>query len=396
MKTWGQVLAAVLAIALGICSGFGAPGDGKPGESRDDAQGSGISRCLAVGYDHFVSLADTAPCSANNAEIMTALFRDFVPGAETAACRVNGPGTAEGLEALIRETFRAAAPGDTSYLYFSTHGVIWEEAGGTGMALMVSDGEREEALAPAQLRKILDDVPGEKVLILDMCHSGAALEAFAAPEYTVLASCGAEEDSFFWSADNAPETGAGYFTRALESALRASEPQQVDADGNGEVTLGEMLERISGIYGVSRAQGSAGREERTVFRLPEGQETGGRIRGLAFDPMVREADTLTLPFHFEVTGETRLEYRIIPKTNGKWDFSHFAVMPDRERTGTVRGLLSPGSKDRKIRISIPNLGEEGEVLLQVISLQGRQGLVPAVEGTQVIRNDGITENENKQ
>ena len=30
MKTWGQVLAAVLAIALGICSGFGAPGDGKP------------------------------------------------------------------------------------------------------------------------------------------------------------------------------------------------------------------------------------------------------------------------------------------------------------------------------------------------------------------------------
>ena len=376
MKTWGQILAAVTAIALGLWSGFGA--------GTDDVPERGVSRCLVIGYDDFVSMPDTAPCSANNAEIMTALFLDFVPDVRAVVRRVNEPGTVDGLETLIRETFRSATPDDTSYLYLSTHGVTWEEEEGTGMALMISDGAREEALAPDRLRAILDGIPGKKVLILDACHSGAVLDDFAEPEYTVLASCAAEEDSFFWFTDNSEESGTGYFTTALEGALRASYPEQVDADGNGEITLGETLDRIGAIYGASHVQGSSGNRDRTVFFLPEDRGTRERILALAFDPLIREEDTLTLPFHFEVTGDTRLEYRIVLKTGSRWDFGHFATMPDQERTGTVRGLLSPGIKDRKIRISAANLGEEGEALLQIISLRGLHGQVPVLEGTWVI------------
>ena len=371
MKNGWQILAAVLAVILSFSHG------GAPPESH-------TNRCLVIGYDDFVSMADTAPCSANNAEIMTALFLDFVPEVKTVVRRVNEPGTADGLEALIRETFRFAAPGDTSYLYLSTHGVSWEENGETRMALMISDGEHEEALDPARLRMILDSIPGRKVLILDACHSGAVLEYFAGPEYTVLASCAAEEDSFFWFADNAEESGTGYFTTALEGALRASYPEQIDADGNGEISLRETQDRIAALYGASRVQGTAENMDLAVFRLPEERIARERILALTFDPLVREEDTLILPFHFEVTEETRLEYRIVPKTGGRWDFSHFATMPDRERTGTVRGLLSPGTKDRKIRISVENLGEEGEALLQVISLRGLHGQVPVLEGTWVI------------
>ena len=371
MKAGWQILATLLAVVLGFSHG------GNPQESS-------AGRCLVIGYDRFVTMADTAPCSANNAEIMTALFLDFVPEVKTVVRRVNEPGTVQALETLILETFRFTGSGDTSYLYLSTHGVVWEENGETRMALMVSDGEHEEALEPARLREILDKIPGRKVLILDACHSGALLDAFAAPEYTVLASCAAEEESFFWYADNAEESGTGYFTTALEGALRASYPEQIDADGNGEISLRETLERIAALYGASRVQGSPENGDQAIFRLPEDRAARERILALRFDPLIREEDTLILPFHFEVTEETRLEYRIVPKTDGRWDFSRFATMPDRERTGTVRGLLSPGSKDRKIRISVENLGGEGEALLQVISLRGLHGQVPVLEGTWVI------------
>ena len=374
MSIWGQILAAVLTIAIGFCPGSGS--------GRDAPRKTGVSRCLVIGYDDFVTMPDTAPCSANNAEIMTALFLDFVPAAETVVRRVNEPGTVGGLETLIRETFGAAKEGDTSYLYLSTHGVIWDEEGERRMALMLSDGGAEEALTPGRLQGILDGIAGDKVLILDACHSGAVADAVTAPEYTVLASCAAEEDSFFWLTDDAEEAGTGYFTTALEGALRASYPEQIDPDGNGEITRKEMQDRLAGIYGASRVRGSAG--DRVLFFLPEKRQTRERILGLAFDLPVREEDTLILPFHFEVAEETRLEYRIIPKKNGRWDFGDFAATPDRERTGTVRGLLSPGTKDRKIRITAENLGPEGEALLQIISLRGLHGQIPVLEGTRVI------------
>ena len=82
--------------------------------------------------------------------------------------------------------------------------------------------------------------------------------------------------------------------------------------------------------------------------------------------------------------ETRIEYRIVIKRDGEWDFEQGTTIPDRERTGTVRGLLSPGDKERKIRISPSGLGDEGEALLQVISLRGIHGQVPVLEGTRVI------------
>ena len=58
-------------------------------------------------------------------------------------------------------------------------------------------------------------------------------------------------------------------------------------------------------------------------------------------------------------------------------------MPDRERTGLIRGLVSPGEKERTIRLSRESLGEEGRALMQVISLQGDERR-PAAEAGWVI------------
>ena len=342
----------------------------------------GVTRCLLVGCDRFVSMPGTEPASANNVDTMEALLTDFLPDCAAIRRQVNGPGTVDGFERLVADTFAGAKEKDTALIYLSTHGLLAEEAGEQRMSLLLSDGEEEERLGPETLKTILDRVPGQKILILDACHSGALADALAGESCTVLASCGAGELSYFWYAFGAEGAGTGYFTSALESALRASAPAQIDPDGNGEITPAELKRRLADLYGASeaRVEGSAG----PVFLLPENRRAGERIQALAFDLLLREGDVLTLPFHFTVPEETRLEYRIIPKRNGAWDFDAFASMPDRERTGTVRGLLSPGEKDRQIRVSAENLGPEGEALLQVISLRGLHGQVPVLEGTRVI------------
>ena len=136
----------LLAVLLAISSLLPTAAE-KAVEKPESKQAPVICRCLALGMDAFVSEKNTAPCSANNAEMMAALFRDSLPGDTRITLRVNGPGTADELEFLIRDVFSGAKENDVSYLYFSTHGIIWdEEEGEKRTALILSDGDREEAL----------------------------------------------------------------------------------------------------------------------------------------------------------------------------------------------------------------------------------------------------------
>ena len=91
----------------------------------------------------------------------------------------------------------------------------------------------------------------------------------------MLVSSGAEEDSWFWSTETDAYTGTGYFTAALENALRASDPEQIDPDGNGTVTLPELTARLREIHGAS-----------TVYCWPE--ESGEKLFHPAEGPEDRE------------------------------------------------------------------------------------------------------------
>ena len=146
-------------------------------------------RCLAVGIDRFVNEENTSPCSANNVEEITGLFADCLPEGTQITRKVNGPGSAAEMEALIREAFRGAGEEDTCFLYLSTHGVTWKEENTEKTALILSDGAQENALDPRALREMLARIPGKKVLILDCCHAGASTEMFAGPDWRLLAGC---------------------------------------------------------------------------------------------------------------------------------------------------------------------------------------------------------------
>ena len=353
--------------------------------------GGGKTRCLLVGCDRFVSMPATTPAGANNTKTMEGVLSDFLPGPVSIRRTENGPGTVKGLEEVILETFGDAAEQDVSLIYFSTHGILFSEDGRRHMARLLSDGEQEERLEPEQLRRVLDRVPGKKVLILDACHSGAVIGAgaddfvnrFRGRRYSVLVSCGADEDSWFWSAETDAYTGTGYFTSSLENALRASDPEQIDPDGNGTVTLEELTARIRQIHGASTVYCWPENSRTPLFCLPEDRKAGDRLRGLSFGEPETDGDTLVLPVHFRAETSVKLMYQLVPGNNGQWDFASAVKLPDRERTGVIRGLISPGEKDRKIRLTRQSLGGDGTALLQIISYRGEE-MIPATEAGEVI------------
>ena len=376
-----KLLAALFAVMMSF---FPA----RPGTSAGTPEtAEGTARCLVVGMDLFTERQTTTPCSANNAEIMAALFADCLPEGTRVTRSVNGPGTAAGLSGLILDAFEGAGEKDTSFLYLSTHGELWEtESGDTRAVLVLSDGTAEEAISAEALRTMMDRVPGRKVLILDCCHAGAAAKAFDGPEWRVIAGCAAEEDCYFQSAGS--DTGTGYFTSALENALRASDAAQADPDGDGQVSLTELAGRIREIYGVSTAVFLPEEDGEPMFLLTEERKTPERLTGIAFESETAAGGQLSLSFRFTAETKAKLEYRLVPAGEHGWDFDSAVRLPDRERTGNVRGLLSPGEKERTIRVSREKLGEDGKALLIILSLRGLHYQVPVPEATRVLGAGG--------
>ena len=358
--------------------------------ATDPSPGWGVTRCLVVGFDRFVTMPSTGHASENNTETMVNLLEAFLPGEKQITQHVGGPGSAEDFENLIRETFSGAREEDTALLYLSTHGVSREDAPG-GMALLLSNGEQEEGLTPDRLREMLDKIPGRKVLMVDACRSGALIgrgkergtDFFENDAYRALVSAGAEEDSWFWSAEEDEYTGTGYFTEALDSALRASDPEQIDPNGDGEVSLRELTARLREIHGASTVYCRPDDDNEPLFILPADRSAGERLQGLRFGPVVKDGDSLTLTIRFRTEEQIRLTYQLVPSRNGRWDFEHAVKIPDRERTGLIRGLVSPGEKERTIRLSPESLGEDGRALMQIISLRGDERK-PAAEAGKVI------------
>ena len=366
-----------------------------------------VTRCLLIGCDRFVSMPGTEPASANNVETMAALLTDFLPedtAEDTLIIRqVNGPGTVAGFEQLVADAFRRSNEADTCLVYLSTHGKLIQnsefriqndesETRGTGyeMALLLSDGAEEEYLTPEKLRETMDKLPGKKILILDACHSGAVIgkgwdegNPFEGSDCRVLVSSGAMEESWFWNTETDGYTGTGYFTAAMDNALRASDPEQIASDGKGNVSLKGLTARLREIHGASTVYCWPEEDQETLFYLPADRKTGSHLQGIAFGEAERDGDAVVLPIRYKAGEAVRVMYQLIPGRNGTWDFEHAVRLPDREKTGLIRGLVSPGEKERKIRLTVKSLGEDGKALMQIITFSG-DGLTPAAEAGHVI------------
>jgi hypothetical protein len=146
---------------------------------------------------------------------------------------------------------QAADEGDLVLFYFSGHGI----AEGGESYLLPRDARlaalKHTSIAMQDVREILDSSPARaKVILLDACHSGAAIGKAGptmTPEFiqrvfteaegmAVLASCKQGQQSWEW-----PEKGGSVFTHFLLDALAG----EADRDGKGFVTVSDAGRYVS-------------------------------------------------------------------------------------------------------------------------------------------------------
>ncbi|MCS4469307.1 caspase family protein [Clostridium botulinum] len=133
---------------------------------------------------------------------------------------------------LIKNTFQDAQDNDISYLFWSGHGTVYEDK----FALVAKDN----IITVYELQTILDDIKGTKVIFIDTCHSGLAIDknfayTLAVVEeklrsidktlnkqgYKVLtASAGSETSGDLSAGYNGNPNPSGAFTWALTQSIK--------------------------------------------------------------------------------------------------------------------------------------------------------------------------------
>lgn len=176
--------------------------------------------------------------------------------------------TASGMQDAIASTFAGAKATDVSLFYFSGHG--------TPQGALV--GTNDTVLSVYGLRSALEKIPGLKIVLLDCCYSGTAINRSAdaadpSPSafnraiisalsaasrssvnledagYIVLTACSKDQTSFSLTTDGSHYWGV--FTYALCYGSGYDEWHQTalsnlpaDSNGDGAITLGEAYQGI--------------------------------------------------------------------------------------------------------------------------------------------------------
>ena len=351
---------------------------------------AGQRRALLIGCDHFLSQPDTWPAAENNVRSLSdVLFSDVRPYAlvRTASDTI---ATIEAFEEAVLEAFRNATKSDTSVLYLSTHGVFEEGVSNASAGLLLSDGQTENLLDGAALERILNQVPGKKVVILDACNSGAIIGKglsggadrcyLSGTDYKVLCSAGGSEASWYYQSPDAAAEGASYFAAVLAFGLGSSGGHAADQNDDGQITLSETYAYLLEQYAASTPQVYPQQDEDEVLFAYDPNapvQIRKAITDLTFeDTLIASGDT-EISFSFTVQRQTELFYQIIYHRDGEWQFSQAQQFPDNEQDD---GSILPG---RKIRVLSLNTGDDdyGYAMIQLITLEGG---TPVFQGARLL------------
>ena len=345
-------------------------------EAAEDA--SSRRRALLIGCDHFLSQPDTWPAAENNVRSLSdVLFSDVRPYALVRTAS-NTIATVDAFEEAVLAAFRNSAENDTSVLYLSTHGVFDESISNASAGLLLSDGTEENLLDGATLERILNQVPGKKVVILDACNSGAIIGKglsggadrcyLSGPDYKVLCSAGGSEASWYYQTPHAAAEGASYFAAVLAFGFDAAGGHAADRNDDGEITLAETYAFLLEQYAASTPQVYPQQDEDEVLFAYD-PDAPAQIRkaitDLTFEDTLITSGDAEISFSFTVQRKTELYYQIIYHHDGEWQFSQAQQIPDSEQDD---GSILPG---RKIRVLSLNTGDDdyGYAIIQLITLE---------------------------
>ena len=349
-------------------------------------------RALLISCDDFLSQQDTGNAAANNAQLLADTLQSDIRGYGLIRAYSGKIATAAALEEAIRETFSAARPWDTSLIYISTHGVFDEGTSNGAAALLLSDGETEEKITAAQLQIILDTIPGEKILILDACNSGAFIGKglsggadriyFSGPDYKVLCSAGGSEASFYWQGvSGEDDRGESYFATVLVNGLGAQGDHAADANMDGQITLQECYAYIYENYAASTPQVYPQNARDFVMYAYDCQQEHNwkkAITDIAFEDTLLTAGESEITFSFTVHRQTEVYYQIVYHENGAWQFEKAYHFQDMEQPD---GTVLPGRKQRTLSLDTGKGDEYGYAMIQLITLDDG---IPTFQGARLL------------
>ncbi|MBE5787277.1 MAG: hypothetical protein E7324_07020 [Clostridiales bacterium] len=378
-------LAAALLLCLGAFPGFSEEADPLP-------KAEGRMRALLIGCDYFVTQDATWPAADNNLQLLSdTLFYDH-RGYQLIRSLSGVVATVDEFETAVRQAFDGAQEGDTSLLYISTHGVFDEGATSAAASLLLSDGEREESLTAPQLQRIMDAVPGRKVLILDACNSGAFIGKglsggadrifFTGPDYKVLCSAGGSEASWYWhGAEDAQSSGASYFATVLANALGKRGDHAADGNFDGRITLREAYAFLRDNYAASTPQVYPEHEDDFplyVYDPGEIFQVEKAVTDITFEDTLLTAGESRVSFSFTVRRQVELYYQIVYHENGSWQFGIAEHFRDEEQED---GTTLPGRKMRTLNLNTKDGSAYGYAMIQLITLEEGQ---PRFQGARLL------------
>ncbi len=368
----GRVLCFVLALcfALPACAWQLPPPEGR-------------MRALLIGCDYFVTQPDTFPAASNNLQLLADALLEDERGYSLIRSVSGKVATLDAFEAEIQKAFSDAQPEDTSLLYISTHGVFDEEKGTACASLLLSDGKTEEKLEAENLQRIMDAIPGKKVLILDACNAGAFIGKglsggadrvfFTGQDYKVLCSAGGSEASWYWQdSQGSSARGASYFATVLADGLGAWGDHGADGNHDGTITLKEAYAYLCDNYAASTPQVYPQEDDAFVlyaYDVEKREQPRKAVTGITFDETALLAGESQASFSFTVHRQTELYYQIVYHQDGKWQFSQAQQFLDAEQAD---GTTLPGRKQRTLSLDTGKADAYGYAMILLITREGEE------------------------
>ena len=336
-------------------------------------------RALLIGCDHFLTQQDTWPAAESNLRLLSDALSADVRRYDLIRSYSGSLATAEAFEDAVLSAFQSAEGQDVSLLYISTHGVFEQNDEQDRTGLLLSDGEQETLLDAPSLQRILDQVPGVKIVILDACNAGAVIGKgvsvqdrqpfLIGPDYKVLCSAGGSEASWYFQGGTEPTvTGASYFATVLANGLGGQGDFAADQNADGLITFAEAYAFLRDNYAASTPQVYPQNADDFVFfaydpELP--QPVLKAVTDITFEDTLLTAGQSQVSFSFTVQRQAELYYQIIYHQDGAWQFAQAQHFLDGEQAD---GSVLPGRKMRTLSL---NTGADafGYAMIQLITLE---------------------------
>ena len=361
-----RLLAGILCVCLLL---FSWPG---PAQTR----GKPVLRALLVACDVFLSQPDTSPSSTNNVIALRRALLQDQRGYQSIHVSINQLIDSQGLAQLADQAFSGATGQDISLFYLSTHG-IQREGSGDFIAL-TSDGLEEASFSGEDLYEALQGIPGTKVVILDACYSGAAINKglnsplpsslFSGPDFKVLTSSGALEPSFLWTDGAGTVQGGSFFAQALVDGISAQGEHAADSNRDGGITLSELHSHLLAHYGASMPQVYPQQDEFVVLSYRKNQPADRQrlVSGLQFETQMITDPEDAFYFSYTLHRTARLAYQLVYEQQGNWLFEQPQSIPEEGEDGS--GILQPGRKAAALQIAQSQQGLSGYLLMLLVSV----------------------------